>query len=165
MTRTMQRTMRVVFGAMLTAALVVGGSSATMASEPGNNTFTFNSSQLAGDYELLAGTNSGLIAGINIGSINSTSDVDYMVVTCANHFLPKIDDIRLGGVPLGGNLPGDFDIYVYDPDSGNQIGSGVLGGTSSETVNISALNRGTVVVKVVYYTGSIGQYQVRVDCH
>jgi hypothetical protein len=156
--------MRTVFGTLVAATLVIGGSETTMASEPGNNSFTFNSTQDAGDFEALISTSTSLSAGTWNGSMDSSSDVDYIVVSCASTMYPKIDDVRLGGVPLGGNLPGDYDIYVYAPESGAFLGSGVLGGTSPETVNLHAFGRNTVVVKIILYTGATGSYRVRVDC-
>ena len=161
----MNRTKRTVVGTLVAAALVIGSSEATRASEPGNNTFTPNSVQLAGDWEVLASTSTSFSAGILNGDLASTTDVDYILVSCTAPTLPKIDDVKLGGVPLGGNLPGDFDIYVYAPESGAFLASGTLGGTSPETVSLSAFNRNTVVVKVIYFAGSLGSYRVRVDCH
>lgn len=158
----MKKTMRMVSGMFLAATVVLGGS--TQASEPANNSFSFNSTQLAGDYEILAATNSTFVPGTLTGSLSSSSDVDYVVVSCASRFKPHMDDIRLGGSPLGGALPGDFDIRVYDPDTGNQIASGTAGGTTEEIVNLSAFNRPTVVVKIYWFTGPTGNYQLRVDC-
>lgn len=157
----MRKTMRMVCGTFLAATMAFGSS--TQASEPGNNTFTFNSTQLAGDYEVLANTSGLGLPGLLTGSL-SAGDIDYVVVSCANRFKPHMDDIQLGGSPWGGNLPGDYDIRVYDPDTGNLIASSTASGTAAEIVNMSAFNRPTVVVKVNWYSGPSGNYQLRVDC-
>jgi hypothetical protein len=136
---TMTKTMRMVSGTFLAATVVLGGfGGSTQASEPANDSFSFSSSQLAGDYEILAGTSGNYIPGTLIGSLSSSADVDYVVVSCANRSNAHMDDIQLGGAPWGGALPGDFDIRVYDPDTGNQIASGTAGGTAAEVVNMSA---------------------------
>jgi hypothetical protein len=160
----MNRTTRMVSGVVLAATLVIGESESTMASEPGNNTFTPNSSQLSGDWEVLAGTNGSFIAGTMTGSLPNHTDVDYILVSCASRFKPNMDDIRLGGSPLGGALPGDFDIFVMDPDSSTAIASGQLGGTSPEVVNLQGFGRHSVVVKIIHFAGGFGNYQLRVDC-
>lgn len=160
----MNRTTRLVSGVLLAATLVIGGSETTLASEPGNNTFTPNSTQLSGDWEILSGTGGSFIAGTMIGSLPNHSDVDYILVTCASRFKPNMDDIRLGGAPLGGALPGDFDIHVMDPDSSAVIASGTFGGTTPEVVNLVGFGRHSVVVKIFHFSGGFGNYQLRVDC-
>src|SRR5689334_13885181 len=91
----MNRTLRMMCGALAAATVVIGGSHATMASEPANNSFTFSSSQYAGDFESLIVTGSASFSeGLLSGSLSSSSDVDYIVVSCTVPSVPIVDDIQ-----------------------------------------------------------------------
>jgi hypothetical protein len=152
-------------GTFCIGVFLLASSSVTMASEPGNNNFTPNSSQLTGDWESLIATNSGFIYGLTTGTMNSSTDVDYVVVTCASPSKPHIQDIKLGDTVSGsGALPGDYDLYIYYPTSSTAVASGTLGGTSPENVDVSALGRSTLIAKVIYFAGTLGNYGLRVDC-
>jgi hypothetical protein len=153
-------------GAILVAMSFISSATPTSASEPGNNSFTFSSIQLAGDYEVLISTSSAVQA-IKTGTMNSNSDVDYVVVTCGNRLESHIQYIRLGDTVSAmapATMPGDYDIYIYDPSSSTAIASGTNGGTVAESIDLSGTPRNTIIAKVIRYDGALGNYGLRVDC-
>jgi len=152
-------------GAILVTA-IVGGAPVAIASEPGNNTFTPSSVALTGDWEVMVDSGSGHSFGVKSGSLSSTTDVDYILVTCGSQDRQHIETIQLGGDSTAANqpLPGDFDIYLYDLDSNSAFASGTLGGTSAESIDLTSSHRNTVVAKVVWFAGSVGTYYLRPTC-
>jgi len=152
-------------GAVIAAVFVATSAAVTLASEPGNNSFTPSGNQVFGDWEVLVSTHTNDIYAIVSGTMNSNSDVDYILVNCGYRGRSHIRRIKLGDTAGANNpLPGDYDVYIYDPSSGSAIASGTVGGTTAETVEMSALGRGTVVAQVVRYTGALGNYGLRVEC-
>jgi hypothetical protein len=77
-------------------------------------------------------------------SISSSSDVDYFKLTTPNSTATNLK-ITLG------NLPADFDIYLYNKNQ-VQIGSSVLTGTANDVIVQN--NAGA---KVVYYIKVVGK--------
>ncbi|MEI6312149.1 MAG: M43 family zinc metalloprotease [Bacteroidota bacterium] len=61
-------------------------------------------------------------------------------------------------------LPADYDLYVYN-SSGTQIGSSVLGGTTSETYKLNGGAIGNYYVRIIGYSGAFNattNYTIRV---
>jgi len=145
---------------------LVGGGAVAMASEPGNNSFTPNTVALAGDWEVMVDTGAGHSFGVKSGSLSSTTDVDYILVTCGSQSRQHIQSIQLGGDSTTASLPlpGDFDIYLYDPSSSSAIASGTLGGTAAESIDLTSSHRNTVVAKIVWFAGATGTYYLRPTC-
>nr|WP_308216587.1 M4 family metallopeptidase [Pseudalkalibacillus decolorationis] len=76
--------------------------------------------------------------------ISSASDVDYY----------KFDASTTGNISVSlSNLPGDYDVYLYN-SNGSLVAQSENGGTSSESISYSASNTGTYYVKVVGYNGA-----------
>ena len=159
----MNKTIKKSIGMLFIGACVsfVGG--VTLASEPGNNSFPLPGGQITGDWELI-GANGTVFSPTLTGTMNSTTDVDYVFVNCTSP-ARYIKTVRLGNVLGGtGTMPGDYDVYVYLPTGGSPIASGTLAGTGAETVDVSAFVRSTFVAEVVYYAGNLGNYGLRIDC-
>jgi len=152
------------WAAALLGLFVVSSATMAFASEPGNNNFTPSGNQLSGDWEVLVNTNATFYAN-KAGTMDSNTDVDYVLVTCGNRLKSHITAIKLGDSAAGsGAMPGDYDVYVYDPQSSTAIASGTNGGTTPEVVDISALGRNTIVAKVIRFAGVLGNYGLRVEC-
>ncbi len=77
-------------------------------------------------------------------AIGSTTDIDYYKFTTAS---TSNLNISLS------NLPGDYDLYLYNA-AGTQIGSSVAGSTTSESIILSNQAAGTFYIKVIGYNGA-----------
>lgn len=77
-------------------------------------------------------------------AIGSSGDVDYYSFTVGS---TSNLNITLG------NLPGDYDLYLYN-SGGTQIGSSMAGGTSSESISLSNQAAGTYYIRVIGYSGA-----------
>jgi len=76
--------------------------------------------------------------------IASSSDVDYYKFTTS----------QTGAISVNlSNLPGDYDLYLYN-SSGSLLKSSTNGGTTSESISYSASTTGTFYVKVIGYNGA-----------
>jgi len=160
----MKRALRHGVAGLLTTAIL--GISGAMASEPGNNSYTPNTVALMGDWEVMVDTGAGHSFGVKPGSLSSTTDVDYILVTCGSQSRQHIQSIQLGGDSATASqpLPGDFDIYLYDPNSSSAFASSTLAGTNAESIDLTSSHRNTVVAKIVWFTGATGNYYLRPTC-
>lgn len=94
------------------------------------------------------GTTSSAYGPITSGTtynsyIYSSSDVDYYY----------FDTTSTGTISVTlGNLPGDYDLYLYN-SAGTQLARSINSGTSSESISYSATSTGRFYVKVIGYNG------------
>ncbi len=111
-------------------AVGIGGTSTSDTYEP-NNT--------------LSAAYGPLTSGTTYNSyIWSSSDVDYY----------KFDTTSTGTIAVSlTNLPGDYDVYLYNA-SGTQLARSINGGTTNESISYSATSTGTFYVKVIGYNGA-----------
>jgi hypothetical protein len=100
------------------------------ANEPNDNTWNATS----------INPNSSISAGIGVNG-----DIDYYTFTTTTTGALNINLT---------NLPGDYDIELRRVDGGQLIGSGTLGGTSNENINVPSLPPGTYLLKVWGYAGA-----------
>ncbi|MRR09300.1 T9SS type A sorting domain-containing protein, partial [bacterium] len=86
-----------------------------------------------------------LVSGTTYNSyIYSANEIDYY----------KLNVTMAGAITVTlGNLPGDYDLYLYSTDGTTQLGSSTASGTTSESINYSATAAGTYYVKVIGYNG------------
>jgi hypothetical protein len=77
-------------------------------------------------------------------AIGTSTDIDYyrVTTTATSNF-----NITLG------NLPGDYDLFLYN-SAGTQIGSSEAGGTTSESIVLNNQAAGTYYVRVIGYNGA-----------
>jgi len=87
--------------------------------------------------------------------ISPSGDVDYIIASCG---YGKVTSVQVNIAPGGGDL--DMGVYRF---SQAVIGTS-QGVGSTETVNTSGANLGTVVVKVYGYNGATGSYGLTVSC-
>src|SRR4051812_32603477 len=90
----MHQILKRVCGAVLIAAFA-GGGSVAVASEPGNNSYTPSSVALMGDWEVMVDTGAGHSFGVKSGSLSSTTDVDYVLITCGSQSRQHIMSVQL----------------------------------------------------------------------
>ena len=104
----------------------------------------------------------GVSPGCGFGTgdrISTSTDVDHIVVTCGNSKVTAVG-ITIQAAPFNG--AGDLDIDVLrpnDPLIGASHGAG-----QTESVNTSAANLNTVVLRVFGFQGATNTYQVNVSC-
>ncbi|MBL0155001.1 MAG: pre-peptidase C-terminal domain-containing protein [Chitinophagaceae bacterium] len=77
-------------------------------------------------------------------AIGSATDIDWyrVVTTATGNFSVTLT-----------NLPGDYDLYVYN-SAGTQIGSSTAGGTGNETVTLTNQAAGTYYARVIGFSGA-----------
>ncbi|MCF6137488.1 M4 family metallopeptidase [Pseudalkalibacillus berkeleyi] len=95
--------------------------------------------------DTLATAHGPIASGTTYNSyIWSSSDVDYF----------KFDAVDSGNISVSlSNLPGDYDVYLYN-SAGSLLAQSENGGTTSESISYSATGAGTFYVKVVGYNGA-----------
>jgi hypothetical protein len=141
-------------GLVALGLLTVLPSLPALASEPTNNSFPVTNGLVKGDMEVLVvgSGNSGSAAGL---TINSSTDVDYILMSCGQSGR-KVSRVQL--LPFSA----DLDLFVYNANNAF-LGSSTKGGVQGEAVNVSG-TYGTVVAKVVGWAGATSNYTTIVEC-
>jgi hypothetical protein len=142
-------------GVLFTGLLV--GPRTVAASEPGNDTQPHAGgwAWFNGMVSMYSTKISGTGAWPDIEVIVPSGDIDYHVLACAGR--------NISGVGITyPTYQGDIDIEVYGID-GTYIG-GSYGVSGSEWVDISALSKQAVVMKVYGYLGATARYTVEIGC-
>lgn len=125
--------------------------------EPTNNLVPVSTmSNVTGELQMLAvPPNPNSSAGfVNVDSISTTTDVDYITVSCMG--LP-VKEVGISG------FTNDIDLQVFDL-AGHLVGVSA-GITSSESVNVSALGKDVLYLKVYGYQGALtSTYAVSITC-
>jgi hypothetical protein len=94
-------------------------------------------------------------------TISTSTDVDYLVATCAKSALAANGTINSLSIDFT-HASGDLDIVVYDV-LGSELGRST-GVGNSETVSLSALKTSAAVIKVYGYLGAQNTYGVTISC-
>jgi hypothetical protein len=150
----MKKLKTVSLGLLLTASVTL--SQPGMALEPNDNTAPWKWSSLYGNTTLYVSTNA---MGTGSDGINSSSDVDYLVMACTTGSRHR--PVSLVAINFT-HSQGDLDMVVYDLQ-GNYLASS--GGVSDrELVDIGAFGEQVVVLKVYGYNGATGNYGVSLTC-
>lgn len=159
--KTQTKTLGALGVAGLAAALLMFLPTAARAGEPLNNTppwSTLNPNQFDGDAQVFTTT----VATGNLYNqwINQTGDVDYIVLGCGNAIAGKgtVKQVQINFT----HANGDLDMVAYST-TGATIGSSA-GVTNTETINVAAQNRGTIVLKVYGYNNAVNLYGVTLTC-
>jgi hypothetical protein len=150
----MKKLKTVSLGLLLTANMAL--SHTGLAAEPMDNAAPWKWSSLYGNTTLYVSTNA---MGTGSDGINSSSDVDYLVMACttgARHRPVSLVAINFT------HAQGDLDMAVYDLQ-GNYL-AGSQGVTDRELVDIGAFGEQVVVLKVYGYNGATGNYGVSLSC-
>lgn len=143
------------------ALLLVGGWCLVAApgrtAEPNNNMIPVSTtSNATGELQTLAvppNLNSTAVF-VGVDAISTTTDVDYITVSCMG--LP-LKEVGIDG------FTNDIDLKVYDL-AGNFVGLSA-GVTSSESVDVTALGKDVLYLKVYGYLGAMtSSYSVVVRC-
>jgi len=92
----------------------------------------------------------------NKEAISSSSDVDYLLMTCGNA------KIYVTGINLTG-ANGDLDVQFYTPN-GTLLGS-ATGTGDSETLTFPGSNYSTLVIRVYGYNGATNTYIPVLGCY
>lgn len=142
--------------ALMSMALVSTLVGSALGAEPGNNTLPYVFAGFRGDVQTYGAPNvaNSTITFGSADAITPVNDVDYLYATCQG--LP----VKVVGI---NNFSNDLDLRVYDM-SGTLIGSSTSV-TSTESVDVSAVSRAGVIMKVYGYNGSTSaSYAVWITC-
>lgn len=94
-------------------------------------------------------------------TISTSTDVDYMVATCAKSSSSPLGTINTLSIQFT-HSAGDLDIVVYGV-LGTELGRST-GVGNSETVTIAAQKISAAVIKVYGFQGAMNTYGVTIDC-
>jgi hypothetical protein len=136
------------------AAAAVAWSVPGFALEPGNDKLPWNTFGFF-DTTVYSSTGAGARFGQGYEQIASSSDVDYVVVTCAGR------PVRSVSIEFT-HAKGDLDMVAFDL-AGAQLGKS-NGTTNVEVVNVQGQGKQVVVMKVYGFQGAAGAYDVLVYC-
>src|SRR4051812_10757325 len=131
------------------------GSGEAQAADPGDTFPGSTGTSYFGDTYIYECSANGCTTIPTFQSISPSGDVDYIIAACG---FGKVTSVQMSIAPGGGDL--DLGVYRF---SEALIGSSA-GVGSTETVNTSAANLGTVVVKVYGFNGATGSYGLTVSC-
>lgn len=148
----MPNTRRICAGLLTAAALAAAPASWAM--EPGNNFAPWSWVAYNGDATVYSPPTGGRTYN-GYEAISSTTDVDHLIATCGTG---KVQSIGIDFT----HANGDLDITVYDL-SGNVLGSST-GVSNTEVVNLNALSKQAVVMKVYGYNGAQNPYNISITC-
>ncbi|TCP69398.1 S8 family serine peptidase [Baia soyae] len=93
------------------------------------------------------------------GPINSGKAYDSFIFSNTDVDYYKFNVGTAGAVNISlANLPGDYDIYLYNA-SGTELANSIKGGTNPEAIAYNATAAGVYYVKVVGYSGAASKTQ------
>lgn len=143
---------RRVFAAVLAVA-ALAAAPASWAMEPDNDSAPWTWWEQKGNTTVYSPKTSASYFGSE--QISPTSDVDYIVATCGN--------TNMKWTSIGfTHAAGDIDMWVYDL-SGNLLATST-GVTDEERVDLSALGKQAVAIRVYGYNGAQNGYYISVFC-
>jgi hypothetical protein len=128
---------------------------ASFALEPANNTAPWKNTG-GGAFDTTVYASVGRSSWAGFEQIASSSDVDYVFLTCFNGL--KMSQVQIDFT----HSKGDLDITAYDIN-GRSLGSST-GTTNTEVVNVQPFGLDVVVLKVYGYNGATGLYSPLAYC-
>ena len=135
------------------AAAAVAWSVPGFALEPGNDKLPWNT---FGSFDTSVYSSTGGASRFqSYEQIASSTDVDYVVVTCAGR------PVRSVSIEFT-HAKGDLDMVAFDL-AGAQLGKS-NGTTNVEVVNVQGQGKQVVVMKVYGFQGATGAYDVVIGC-
>lgn len=147
----MLNTRRICAGLLTAAALAAAP--ASWATEPANDVAPWHWRGYDGETTIYSPPAGGYTYN-SYEAITSSTDVDHIIVTCGTG--------NVQSASISFNAGSDLDLVVYDM-SGNFLGAST-GIGSSEYVNLNAVGKQAIVMKVYGFQGAQSPYNISIVC-